>query len=73
MKKIILLLTYFIILTSLNSFAQVQWASKLIDFSSEYKDELIGKNSKRWSAEQVLGYKNNMKYGEYKLEWKYLK
>jgi outer membrane protein OmpA-like peptidoglycan-associated protein len=69
MKKIFLLCSYYLLLNTCNSFAQVQWASKLIDFSSEYKDELIRENSTRWSATQVLGYPNTMKYGQSQLAW----
>lgn len=69
MKKIILLFSYYLLLTTCYSFAQVQWASKLIDFSSEYKDELIRENSTRWSATQVLGYPNTVQYGQSKLAW----
>ena len=69
MKKIFFLFFCFFLLASANLFAQVQWASKLIDFSSEYKDELIRENSTRWSAAQVLGYPNTMKYGQSQLAW----
>lgn len=69
MKKIFLFISYYLLLTSFSTFAQVQWASKLIDFSSEYKDDLIRENSTRWSATQVLGYPNTMKYGQSQLAW----
>ncbi len=49
--------------------AQVQWASKVIDFSSEYKDDLIRDNSTRWSAVQVLGYPNSTKYASSQHAW----
>ena len=69
MKKLIFLLTYSLCFITHFGFAQVQWASKLIDFSSEYKDELIGKNSTRWSASQVLGYPNTTKCVSSQLAW----
>nr|HNI33254.1 hypothetical protein [Chitinophagales bacterium] len=69
MKPLISLFLYIVIAMSTNLFAQVQWASKLIDFSSEYKSELIQANSTRCSAAQVLGLPNVMKYGESSLAW----
>ena len=69
MKKLILCIYCYLLLTTYYSFAQVQWASKLIDFSSEYKSELIQENSTRCSAVQVLGYPNVSKYGESSLAW----
>lgn len=51
------------------AFSQVQWATQLIDFSSEYKDDLIRENSTRWSASQVLGFPNCLKYGSSQLAW----
>jgi outer membrane protein OmpA-like peptidoglycan-associated protein len=48
---------------------QVQWAGKLIDFSSEYRDNDIPENSSRYRAAQVLGYPNTMKYGKSALAW----
>jgi len=69
MKKLLFFISYYLLLTTCHSYAQVQWASKLIDFSSEYKDDLIRENSTRWSASQVLGYPNTMKYGQSQLAW----
>lgn len=69
MKKLIFLLTYFLLLTTHYCSAQVQWASKVIDFSSEYKDDVIRDNSTRWSASQVLGYPNTTKYVSSQLAW----
>lgn len=69
MKKLIFFFTSYLILTACHSFAQVQWASKLIDFSSQYKGDLIRDNSTRWSATQVLGYPNTPKYGSSQLAW----
>lgn len=62
----------FFILTSIQVIAfsqQVQWASKLIDFSSEYRDKDIPENSTRFRASQVLGYPNTMTYGKSVLAW----
>ena len=69
MKKLIFFFIYCLLLTTYHSFAQVQWASKLIDFSSQYKGDLIRDNSTRWSATQVLGYPNTPKYGSSQLAW----
>ncbi|MCC6582269.1 MAG: PD40 domain-containing protein, partial [Chitinophagales bacterium] len=69
MKKLIFLLTYFLLLNTYYCSAQVQWASKVIDFSSEYKDDFIRDNSTRWSASQVLGYPNTTKYVSSQLAW----
>ncbi|HRH57224.1 MAG TPA: OmpA family protein [Chitinophagales bacterium] len=69
MKKLIFFFTYYLLLTTYYSFAQVQWASKLIDFSSQYKDDLIRENSTRWSATQVLGFPNTPRYGSSQLAW----
>ena len=58
---------YFIF--SLPDFAQqVQWASKLIDYSSEW---IIGvpENSSNFKARQVLGYPNTLVYGTSPLAW----
>ena len=68
MKKLIFLLTYFLLLTTHYCSAQVQWASKVIDFSSEYNKD-IPENSTRYSASQALGYPNTMKYGVSYLAW----
>ena len=69
MKRFFDLIFVCVMLISLKTQAQVQWASKLIDFSSEYKDDLIRSNSTRWSASQVLGYPNSIKYGSSQLAW----
>lgn len=69
MKKSFSILSYFLLISTYYSIAQVQWASKLIDFSSQYKDDLIRDNSTRWSATQVLGLPNTMKYGQSQLAW----
>ena len=69
MKRFFDLLLICLMLLAFKSQAQVQWASKLIDFSSEYKDDLIRSNSTRWSASQVLGYPNAIKYGSSQLAW----
>lgn len=69
MKKLFLLLSYYLLLTTYYCQAQVQWASKVIDFSSEYKDDVIRDNSTRWSAAQVLGYPNTTKYVSSQLAW----
>jgi outer membrane protein OmpA-like peptidoglycan-associated protein len=69
MRKVLVVTTYFLLLTTYIAQAQVQWASKVIDFSSEYKDDLIRNNSTRWSATQVLGYPNSIKFGSSQLAW----
>lgn len=56
--------------TVCRSFGQtVQWASQLIEFSSEFRDKDIPENSNRYRARQVLGYPNTMKYGKSELAW----
>ncbi len=52
-----------------NVHAQMQWATIVVDFSSEYKDDLIRDNSTRWSAVQVLGYPNSTKYASSQHAW----
>lgn len=69
MKKIVFVITTYLLFFANHAQAQVQWASNLIDFSSEYKDDLIRSNSTRWSATQVLGYPNSTKYGTSQLAW----
>lgn len=69
MKKHFILFFAVTIITISNSLAQVQWANKLIDFSSEYKDEFIKENSTRWSAVQVLGYPNTLSYASSQMAW----
>ncbi len=69
MKKLVLFVTYYLLLSTDFSFSQVQWASKVVDFSSEYKDDVIRENSTRWSASQVLGYPNSTKYASSQLAW----
>ncbi len=59
-----------VFLSAFCSFGQtVQWASQLIDFSSEFRDKDIPENSNRYRARQVLGYPNTMKYGKSELAW----
>ena len=48
---------------------QVQWASRLIDFSSQWRDSEMPEYSNRYAATQVLGYPNTMVYGESVLAW----
>jgi outer membrane protein OmpA-like peptidoglycan-associated protein len=69
MKKLFFFLTYFLLFSASYCVAQVQWASKVIDFSSEYKDDFIRENSTRWSATQVLGYPNTTKAVSSQLAW----
>nr|HPH87839.1 hypothetical protein [Chitinophagales bacterium] len=69
MKKLFFFLTYFLLFSASKCVAQVQWASKVIDFSSEYKDDFIRENSTRWSATQVLGYPNTTKAVSSQLAW----
>lgn len=73
MRKIIILLTVCLLFKFNVLKAQVQWANKVIDFSSEYKDDVIRNNSTRWSASQVLGYPNSLKYASSQLAWTPLK
>ena len=44
---------FLFLLLPIFSFAQVQWASKVVDFSSQYDDDL-------YSANQILGFPNAM-------------
>lgn len=69
MKKLFIYILFSLFFIPYSSFAQVQWATKLIDFSSEYKDDVIRENSTRWSASQVLGYPNSTKYASSQLAW----
>ncbi|MEZ5026829.1 MAG: OmpA family protein [Chitinophagales bacterium] len=69
MKKIFSFLVIYNFFSLIGIAADVQWATKLLDFSSEYKDELIGQNSTRWSAVQVLGYPNTLQYGSSQHAW----
>ena len=69
MKKHFIIQLLFVLFVINYTQAQVQWASKLIDFSSEYKDEFIKENSTRWSAVQVLGYPNTMTYSSSQMAW----
>ncbi len=46
--------------------AQIQWANKVIDFSSEYVDEM---GSPFYRAKQVLGYPNTPVAGKSPLAW----
>jgi hypothetical protein len=47
---------------------EVQWASKLIDFTTEWTTGLP-ENSSNFKARQVLGYPNTMVYGTSPLAW----
>jgi outer membrane protein OmpA-like peptidoglycan-associated protein len=59
----------FIVLIAEKHFAQeVQWASKLIDFTTEWTTGLP-ENSSNFKARQVLGYPNTMVYGTSPLAW----
>lgn len=65
-----ILLFGIVFLGNMLSFGQnVQWASQLIEFSSEFRDKDIPENSNRYRAMQVLGYPNTMKYGKSVLAW----
>ena len=68
MKKHFLFITFYLLLTTYHSFGQVQWATKLVDFSSEFSKD-IPENSTRYKASQVLGPPNTAQYGESPLAW----
>lgn len=59
----ILFLSFFYV-----SSQEVQWSTKLLDFSSEWRKGLA-ENSSSFRATQVLGYPNTMVYGTSPLAW----
>lgn len=62
----VLILIFFSISTSFAQ--QIQWATKLIDYSSEWRTGLP-ENSSNFRATQVLGFPNTMVYGTSPLAW----
>lgn len=66
MKGIVFILS--LVLYSFGFGQQVQWASKLIDFSSEWTTGLP-ENSTNFKARQVLGFPNTLVYGSSPLAW----